>query len=153
MLSKTPPEDFQPKFEIAGCFVQTQNEKGEEEMLLLLRQDGKPQANTWGIPAGKLNPKEDRLITILRELEEETGLRLDSADVQFLNTLYDRFEDVRLDFVWHVYRARLATKPLVTIKLDEHKDFRWVRIDKALELPLIEDLDACMQFFRDDLLS
>ncbi|MEI6118972.1 MAG: hypothetical protein WCP92_07315 [bacterium] len=41
MLYKEKPADFNPKFEVVSCFVEYKN-----EILLLLRQDHKPQPNT-----------------------------------------------------------------------------------------------------------
>ncbi len=42
MISKDKLENFTPKFEVVSCFVEYKN-----EILLLLRQDHKPQHNTW----------------------------------------------------------------------------------------------------------
>jgi ADP-ribose pyrophosphatase YjhB (NUDIX family) len=50
MISKNKPENFTPKFEVVSCFVEYKN-----EILLLLRQDHKPQGNTYGVPAGKID--------------------------------------------------------------------------------------------------
>lgn len=45
------PEGFNPKFEVVGCcFLHYQ-----DKILLLHRQDFKPEGNCSGIPGGKLN--------------------------------------------------------------------------------------------------
>jgi len=50
MISKHIPENFNPKFEVVSCFVEY-----EDEILLLRRQDHKPEPNTYGVPAGKID--------------------------------------------------------------------------------------------------
>ena len=50
MLYKEKPENFTPKFEVVSCFVEYNN-----KILLLLRQDHKPEPNTYGVPAGKVD--------------------------------------------------------------------------------------------------
>ena len=44
MILKDKPEDFKEKFEVVSCFI----EHGSE-ILLLHRQDSKPQGNTHGV--------------------------------------------------------------------------------------------------------
>ncbi|MEI6774245.1 MAG: hypothetical protein WCL18_05665 [bacterium] len=42
MIFKDKPENFAPKFEVVSCFVEYDN-----KILLLCRQDHKPEPNTW----------------------------------------------------------------------------------------------------------
>jgi ADP-ribose pyrophosphatase YjhB (NUDIX family) len=67
MLYTNKPEVFDPKFDVVSCFVEY---KGK--ILLLHRQDHKPQGNTYGVPAGKVDAGEDIWTTVRREIEEET---------------------------------------------------------------------------------
>ncbi len=53
MISRDKPEHFIPKFEVVSCFVEY-----NDEILLLLRQDYKPEGNTYGVPAGKIDEGE-----------------------------------------------------------------------------------------------
>lgn len=53
MLYKEQPKNFTPKFEVVSCFVEY-----KDEILLLLRQDHKPEGNTYGVPAGKVDAGE-----------------------------------------------------------------------------------------------
>lgn len=151
MLSKIPAEDFQPRFEVVSCFVQVLSDEGKEEILLLLRPEHKPQPNTWGIPAGKQDPGEERNAAMLRELFEETGIVLDPSDLAFLDSAYVRFPN--LDFIQHIYCTRLATKAAVRINPEEHKEFRWVDIEQAHTLDLIQDLDACIKILQEGSLA
>ena len=146
MLSKSPLEEFRPKFEIVSCFVQAPDATGQEQILLLLRQDHKPQPNTWGIPAGKQDPGEVKEEAMLRELSEETGMALSSQDVVLVDTAYVRFPE--LDFVQHIFAVRLPAQPTVIINPEEHKDFCWIASDHATSLDLIQDLDACIDILH-----
>jgi 8-oxo-dGTP pyrophosphatase MutT (NUDIX family) len=74
MISKNKPENFTPKFEIVSCFVQYQ-----DKILLLRRQDHKPQPNTYGVPAGKIDKGETPIQAMQREGKEETQIDLEDA--------------------------------------------------------------------------
>lgn len=67
MISQTPREGFSPKFEVVSCFVEH-----DGHILLLQRQSHKPQPNTYGVPAGKVDDQEDIHQAIKREVGEET---------------------------------------------------------------------------------
>ena len=140
MYYRERPEGFDPKIEVVGCFVQH-----NDEIILLLRQDHKPQGNTWGIPSGKIDDGEDPKITVQRETEEETGLRIPEDEIFFHSTFYVRYDDY--DFIYHVFSAKLDNKFEIAINELEHKDAIWISPVKALDLPLIEDLDGCIKIF------
>lgn len=63
------PEVFNPKFEVVSCFVRC-----DDRILLLHRQDHKPEGNSWGVPAGKVDQDESIHDAMVRELQEEIGL-------------------------------------------------------------------------------
>ena len=54
MIFIDKPNDFNPKFKVASSFIE---HKGK--ILLLHRQNHKPQGNTWGVPAGKVDNGEN----------------------------------------------------------------------------------------------
>jgi hypothetical protein len=66
-------------------------------------------------------------------------------EMKFFSTVYVRFADY--DFVYHIYHAKLINKPEIKISESEHKAAKWISPKDALDLPLIEDLDGCMQLF------
>ena len=51
------------------------------ERLLLVRRSHKPDAGRWGFPGGKIEPGETVLAAALRELDEETGVSAEAAEV------------------------------------------------------------------------
>ena len=56
-----PPKNFNRGTEIAGCYCSF-----EDKLLLLKRHPEKPQGNTWGVPAGKIEKNEDPKIAVVR---------------------------------------------------------------------------------------
>ncbi len=140
MVYHTKPADFSAKFEIVSCFVEA-----DRDILLLLRQDNKPQGNTLGVPAGKVNPKEDHLSAILREIYKETGFHTFFEEPEFYGTVFVRYPEY--DFVYHIYHLDLPMKIQVQINPQEHKGFAWVKPEQALRMRLIGDLDACIRLF------
>lgn len=140
MIHKTKPINFKAKFEAVGCFVLC-----DGEMILLHRQSHKPQGDTWGIPSGKIDAGEDAHDTACRETAEETGIVIARNEMKFFASVYVRFDDY--DFVYHMYSAQLKNKPEIKISQSEHKAAKWISPKEALSLPLIEDLDVCMELF------
>ena len=138
MLYLYKPEIFTPKFEIVSCFVQYR-----DEILLLLRQDHKPQPNTYGTPAGKVDEWTDKDIheAIIREGKEETQLDLSGAE--YLMKTYVQYP--WYDFIYHMYRKEFEEKPNVIINPEEHKGFTREKITDAFKKDLIQDLDECIR--------
>jgi 8-oxo-dGTP pyrophosphatase MutT (NUDIX family) len=140
MLYHQEPENFKPKFEVVGNFVQYQ-----DEIILLLRQSHKRQGNTWGIPSGKVDDDENLVTAACRETFEETGLVVPETDLEFFNTIYVRYDDY--DFIYHMFSYKVDSKIEAILSPSEHQEMRWVKIEEAFSLPLIEDLDECLRLF------
>ncbi len=135
------PEHFNPRFEVVSCFVEYR-----DEILLLLRQDHKPEGNTYGVPAGKVDPGETICKAMEREWGEET--KLDLSDAEYFDKLYVRYPDY--DFIYHMFSKRFATRPDIIINPKEHKSFTRKTPKEALKSELIRDLDACIRLFYED---
>jgi 8-oxo-dGTP pyrophosphatase MutT (NUDIX family) len=71
MLYKTKPENFNPKLIVVSAFLQYRG-----KFLLLKRNDSKPEGNTWGMPAGKIDKSESIYEGVIREVHEETGVKI-----------------------------------------------------------------------------
>lgn len=136
MLYKEKPADFNPKFEVVSCFVEYKN-----EILLLLRQDHKPQPKTLWVPAGKVDPGETIRKAMRREGDQETKINLWGA--QYIDVRYVRYDEY--DFVYHMFKKTFKEKPPVTINPEEHKAYKREDRKEALKLNLIKDLDECIK--------
>lgn len=137
-MYKELPEDFHPKFEVVCLHV---DYKGK--FLMLHRADHKSAGDTWGVPAGKVEPGESILETAQRETKEETGIDIPTEDIRFRNTVYVRYPDY--DFVYHIFQAEIKNEAVVMIHESEHKDFCWVTPEEALKIKLVPDEDACIK--------
>lgn len=135
MIYLEKPQNFEVKSEVVGCFV----ERGRK-ILLLLRQNHKPQGNSWGLPGGKVNEGEDKDVAIKRELVEETGIVGDNF--QYQRTVYVKYPE--FNFVYHMYKLVYNGNEHITIDQSAHKDYKWVDLQEALKMELILDLDKCI---------
>ena len=140
MVYLEEPEDFNPKFDIGSCFLERNG-----KFLLLLRQDCKPQGNTWGVPAGKVEENETPAQATAREMTEETGYPANPEQLRFFKTVYVRFPE--FDFIYHMFSLSLPGDHEVLIDPETHKDFRWVTPQESLAMPLIGGLDSCVRLF------
>ncbi len=140
MLYLEKPENFNDSLEVAGCAIQFGG-----KLLFLHRQDHKPQGNTWDMPAGKVKKSEAIVDGLIREIEEETGIKLQSKDVKFFRKVYVKYPD--LDFVYHIFSTELKDRPEVKIDPKSHKAFIWVTPEEALKMPLIPDEDECLKLY------
>jgi 8-oxo-dGTP pyrophosphatase MutT (NUDIX family) len=140
MIYKEEPKEFNSKFDVVGCFVES-----DKEILLLHRQSHKPEGNTWSVPAGKVDDGEEITETIAREIQEETGFKLPSSQLSYFRKVYVKYPEY--DFVFHIFHIRLDQRQKVAINHKEHKDFKWISPENASNMPLIQDLDACINLF------
>ena len=140
MLFEKRPEDFTLKFSVVSCFCEY-----DGEILLLKRQKFKPQGDTWGVPAGKVDLDEKPIEALIREVREETNIEVDINQVDFFNTVYVKYTD--LDFVYYIFHTKFNKKPEVKIRDKEHSKYIWASPQKALTMDLIEDLNKCIKLF------
>lgn len=140
MISRSKLKNFKERFEVVSCFIEH-----EEEILLLHRQDSKPQGNTWGVPAGKVDKGETLEKAIKREIEEELGLAIDSTSLNYFDKFFVRYPDY--DFIYHVFHLPIKERPVINLNFDEHKGSIWKTPRESLKLELIPDEDFCIKTF------
>ncbi|MGE5196734.1 MAG: NUDIX hydrolase [Anaerolineae bacterium] len=133
-----PPKNFNAKIEVAGCFVAV-----GDHFLFLKQHPDDSEANTWGVPGGKIGKAENAQSCSVREVYEETGVNLERIPPRFLGKVYIRYPEI--DFVYWMFEASLESYP-VTIVIDpaEHTEYRWMTLEEALTLPLIRGEEECI---------
>lgn len=144
MVLLEKPQDFNPKFTAAGCFMLC-----GDEILLLLRQDHKPQGGTWGTPGGKVEQNESPSQAVIREMLEETGMRIEEKELRELIPTYVRMSE--LDFVYLMFLMNVSDKPSVTLDPSAHKEFAWVKLKEVSNLPFIHGLDEHLALLQKQL--
>jgi 8-oxo-dGTP pyrophosphatase MutT (NUDIX family) len=138
MIHLNKPDNFSSKFEVASCFLEHNS-----DVLFILRQDKKPYADHWGVPAGKLDNGESPLTAMIREVEEETGIRIKTNRARYFGKVFVCYPEY--DFVYHMFQTTLNQIEPVVLNTREHKGSLWLPPIKALSLLLIPDEDACIK--------
>jgi 8-oxo-dGTP diphosphatase len=137
LIFQEPPENFNPKVEVAACFIKAGN-----DFLFLKRQPHKTEGNCWGVPGGKLDKGDTPESAVLREIQEETGIQLHNQPIKYFGKVYIRYP--KIDFIYHMFEHKTAIYPEVVISAQEHSEFRWITLEQALELTLIPGEDECI---------
>lgn len=133
------PENFNPKFEIVGSFLEW-----DGKILILHRQDSKAQGNTWAIPGGKIEKMETPIQASIRETYEETGFDISQEDVTYLGFVYIKYE--KYDFIYHMTKCTPKEPPCsVKINFNESKGFTWVTPEQGLKMELMPDEGDCFR--------
>jgi mutator protein MutT len=146
MVYEQEPEDFNPKIEVAACFIRV-----GDQFLFLKRLSTKPQGNTWGIPGGKFDPGETGAQTVTREIREETGIDIPEESVRYFGKYYIRYPE--MDYIFHMFEYQLAELPDVQFSPKEHADYDWVTLEEALQMPLIPGEEECIDMVYGDVVE
>lgn len=153
MIHFNKPQEFSDQAQpVSACHIEC-----EGKVLLLQRADHKRiEPNKRWVPAGKVDLLEGGVYetphgAMLREVFEETKIALEmSHDLQqSRKDLYVALSYA--DIVFYVFHAVLNQMPCVVINPDEHKDFKRVTPEEALEMDLMEDEAECIKliFFKE----
>lgn len=125
-----------PRVEVAvGAVVR----RGDE--LLLVRRGREPAVGEWSVPGGRVEPGEMLSEAVVRELEEETGLRgVCGPLVGWVERIGDDWHFVILDF-----EATVAGDA-APVAGDDALEARWVPVGEVAKLPLV---DGLAEFLHD----
>ena len=116
------------KIRTTGCFMEY-----DGKFVILHRYPDRPDGDTWGLPAGKVDADETDEQTILREIKEETGYNAVKEELEFLGDYVFGFPDLYLEFP--TYRLKLKQPIDVKHKLDEHVGYKWVTGEECYAMP------------------
>ncbi|MCC8193184.1 MAG: 8-oxo-dGTP diphosphatase MutT [Deltaproteobacteria bacterium] len=110
------------------------------EFLAVRRPEGKVMAGYWEFPGGKIEPGETPFTALRRELEEELGIRVDTAD--FWQTSTHAYAHGRVTL--HVFLVRTFGGEPAPM---ENQELRWVTPQEAqrlnflpADLPILREL-------------
>lgn len=128
-----------------GCQIILVDDSGAVLLQLRDAKDWIPFPDMWAVPGGMLEPGEEPLACIVREVREELGIDLAPADVTFLGTT------TRSYGVEHTFTARLNA-PAGSIALTEGQRVEWFSPERVAATHLAyEDDDVLAAFFaRED---
>ncbi len=120
------------KLRTVGCFIEY-----DGKFLILHRDASAPQGNTWGLPAGKVDPGETDVEAVIREIWEETGFRPAPSQLELLDNYEYHFPDLELTFP--TFCIKLQQPLAIQHNPREHQTFKWVTGEECYAMPdLIE---------------
>lgn len=103
--------------------VLIENNKGE--ILVLLRQKDRPEPNTYGPPGGGIKFLETKKAACIREIYEETKLKVNPDNLEFLKT-YDEWQSSGSNIKFELFRYKLDLEnPDITLDANEAVGYMW----------------------------
>ena len=112
--------------------------RNQKLLLCRLSKDFPIQAGFWTLPGGGIEFGEDPEEAMIREVYEETGLRVQAKGVAGIDSLYDEQEDRAFHGIRIMYYTELLGGEL-TYELDATTDFcAWWSQEETKDLPLVD---------------
>ncbi len=139
MIFKEVPEEFNPKFSVASCYIECAG-----KILLLHRSEIESEPGKWCLPGGKIEEKETELDAMVREIKEETGLSIPQDKLEYIEKLFIKHPNH--DFEYHLFLTKLDAESQIEIN-EEHKNYAWVSPLEALSMDLMRDNDVHIKMF------
>ena len=114
------------------------------QILVLRRSDTHPTLPLHpDLPGGYVDPGEEPIQAVLRELTEETGLELKPEQINYEVSIGSDHEGH-----WRIFSSRIETvAPEVTISW-EHDHYSWMKVSDFLDLSLPHEPDMFLEFAR-----
>jgi len=112
-------------------------------VLLARRPAGKPLAGLWEFPGGKVEPGETPEAALIRELEEELGIKIAGkclAPLSFASHSYEAFHLLMPLYVCRTWEGELEAR--------QGQELAWVRADRLADYampPADEPLKAALR--------
>ena len=92
-------------------------ENDKDGILVLRRQKGRPEPNTYGLVGGKIDLSEDKKNACIRKIYEETKLVVDPKKLEFLKTYHREWKSEGTGIIFEIFRYKL-NEPKAELVLD-----------------------------------
>lgn len=105
------------------------NKNGEVLILTIGEYKSKPEnSHKPDLPGGLVDPGEYEREAVVREILEETGIKVEEASAMLVYSKTQFYSDENKSVSKHLYVFPIDHVPAVTISW-EHESYRWVSID------------------------
>ena len=112
-------------------------------VLIAKRRSGATLAGKWEFPGGKVEPDETMVQCLKRELDEESGVKVEVEDFICMNKHSYSFGDVEL----FAYKVRVISGEF---QLNEHDEVKWVLPSELLLYDFAEaTIPICKRVMED----
>lgn len=112
-----------------AAFILRTTPDGREEMLAV-RRAKEPQKDTLDLPGGFLDMEEDLEQGMRREIEEETGLKVDRVDYLFSSPNEYLYSGMLVNTIDADYLVRVPYG-VEAVGADDAADARWIALDEV----------------------
>lgn len=110
----------------------------EDGHVLLIQRGTEPFEGAWALPGGHLDSGETPLDAAVRELAEETGIRVEPKDLREVGVWKEEGRDPRGRYVTTAYAVTVPTGTGAQAA-DDAASLVWLPTDTALSIPLAFD--------------
>lgn len=110
----------------------------EGRVLLLKRAKSKRNGGRWEIPGGSLKYGESPRKGAIRELVEETGIKVNPLSVFPVDTFGFLYSDMGVEFIIPLY-STIVENFEPRIREDEHDDWGWFTVEEVREIELRDE--------------
>lgn len=121
------------KVTIAGAVV-----KNNKILVVKRASDDDSYPNLWELPSGKKEPLEKVTDSVVREVFEETGLRVKVLDTIFSFNFSIEKENEIKDFTQIIFAVETVGETQVELS-GEHQDYKWIAESELDSLNISEE--------------
>ena len=141
MMYYEKPEWYTENLQVWACIIEA-----EGKVLLLQQWKHKSDWWIWLEPGWKVQNAESFEQAMLREVYEETWLKISSLPYKKLFQRYFEYkwENITLE----MYYVKYTRKPKIVLS-EEHSNYIWLSPCECLDLNLVEDLDIILKELYD----
>ena len=105
----------------------------------------------WELLKGRVKKEETFSETAKREVLEEVGLNIEIIKSNETNVFYSKKDNVNKRHLMKVFFGKVETNKIILS--EEHSDFRWVKLNKAINLLAFDDLKKMIEKVNEEIIK